>query len=47
MKLTHDQKEQIIAGIRLMGTKKAGALVANIQNIFSNLSQNPLTNILK
>ena len=30
MRLTHDQKEQSLAGMRLLGTKKAGALAANI-----------------
>ena len=30
MRLTHDQKEQCLAGMRLLGTKKAGALAANI-----------------
>jgi len=30
MRLTHDQKEQALAGMRLLGTKKAGALAANI-----------------
>jgi len=30
MKLTHDQKEQILAGMRLLGTKKAGATAAGI-----------------
>ena len=28
--MTHDQKEQALAGMRLLGTKKAGALAANI-----------------
>ncbi len=30
MRLTHDAKEQALAGMRLLGTKKAGALAANI-----------------
>jgi len=30
MRLNHDQKEQCLAGMRLLGTKKAGALAANI-----------------
>jgi len=30
MRLNHDQKEQSLAGMRLLGTKKAGALAANI-----------------
>ncbi len=30
MKLSHDQKEQVLAGMRLLGTEKAGALAANI-----------------
>jgi len=30
MRLTHDQKEQSLAGMRLLGTKKAGALAAQI-----------------
>jgi len=30
MRLTHDQKEQALTGMRLLGTKKAGALAANI-----------------
>jgi hypothetical protein len=30
MRLSHDQKEQALAGMRLLGTKKAGALAANI-----------------
>ena len=30
MKLTHDVKEQALTGMRLLGTKKAGALAANI-----------------
>jgi len=29
-RLLHDQKEQCLAGMRLLGTKKAGALAANI-----------------
>ena len=30
MRLNHNQKEQALAGMRLLGTKKAGALAANI-----------------
>jgi len=30
MRLSHDQKEQILAGMRLSGTKKAGATAAGI-----------------
>ena len=30
MRMSHDQKEQALAGMRLLGTKKAGALAANI-----------------
>jgi len=30
MKLNHDQKEQALAGMRLLGTKKAGATAAGI-----------------
>ena len=30
MRLSHDTKEQALAGMRLLGTKKAGALAANI-----------------
>ena len=30
MRLNHDQKEQCLAGMRLLGTKKAGALAAQI-----------------
>jgi len=30
MRLNHDQKEQALVGMRLLGTKKAGALAANI-----------------
>lgn len=30
MRLNHDQKEQSLAGMRLLGTKKAGALAADI-----------------
>ena len=30
MKLSHDKKEQALAGMRLLGTKKAGALAADI-----------------
>jgi len=30
MRLTHDQKEQVLAGMRLLGTKKAGATAAGI-----------------
>ena len=30
MRLSHDAKEQCLAGMRLLGTKKAGALAANI-----------------
>ena len=30
MRLSHDQKEQALAGIRLLGTKKSGAAAANI-----------------
>ena len=30
MRLTHEQKEVAIAGMRLLGTKKAGAIAANI-----------------
>ena len=30
MKISHDQKEQILAGMRLLGTKKAGALAAGL-----------------
>jgi hypothetical protein len=29
-RLSHDQKEQSLAGMRLLGTKKAGALAANV-----------------
>ena len=29
-RLSHDQKEQCLAGMRLLGTKKAGALAANM-----------------
>ena len=29
-RLSHDKKEQVLAGIRLLGTKKAGALAADI-----------------
>ena len=30
MRISHDKKEQILAGMRLLGTKKAGALAADI-----------------
>jgi len=30
MRISHDQKEQILAGMRLLGTKKAGALAAGL-----------------
>src|SRR3990167_701371 len=30
MRLTHDKKEHILAGMRLLGTKKAGALAAGL-----------------
>ena len=30
MRMSHDAKEQALAGMRLLGTKKAGALAANI-----------------
>jgi len=30
MRLNHDQREQALAGMRLLGTEKAGALAANI-----------------
>ena len=40
MRLSHDQKEQALAEIRLLGTKKSGAAAANIPNIFSKFPQN-------
>jgi hypothetical protein len=36
MRLNHDQKEQCLAGMRLLGTKKAGALAANIVGEYEN-----------